>query len=74
MFGGDEARKAKEEAAAKKAKKAADKAKKKEKKATKKEGESVETTEKGGSEAVPSAKTGIEEVTEGVNQAVLQSS
>lgn len=75
LFGGDEAKKAKEEAAAKKAKKAAEKAKKKEKKAAEaKEGESVEAIEKGGKEALPSQKTGIDEVTEGLHQAALQSS
>jgi methionyl-tRNA synthetase len=79
LFGGEEQRKAKLEAAEKKAKKAAEKAKKKEKKAAGKDAESkpsVEAIEKGGdaSKSAVSEKEGVDEVTEGVKQAVLQSS
>lgn len=77
-FGGDEARKAKDERAAKAAAKKAEKLRKKEKKLGAGQPtsalESVETIEKGGREGVHSDKTAIEEVTDGVKQAVLQSS
>lgn len=71
MFGGDELKKVKEEEAKKKAARKADKEKKKAKKAAERaaggKGESVESVERDG------AKT-VEEVTEGVQQATLQSS
>ncbi|KAF2745703.1 methionyl-tRNA synthetase [Sporormia fimetaria CBS 119925] len=71
-FGGAEARKAKEEAAAKAAAKKAEKERKKKAKAAKKiEQGTVEAAEKGGPEAV---KTVEEEVAEGVHQVSLQSS
>ncbi|KAF2100706.1 methionyl-tRNA synthetase [Rhizodiscina lignyota] len=80
MFGGDEARKAREEAAAAaKAKSDAKKAEKERKKAKKAaqpkqdEGKSVEAAEKDGAEKADS-KTAIEEVTDGVKQATLQTS
>jgi methionyl-tRNA synthetase len=78
LFGGDEARKAKEEKAAKAAAKKAEKERKKAKKAAAKgeanEGEEkgVEAAEKGGAE--PTTKTAEEEVTDGVKQVVLQTS
>lgn len=82
MFGGDEAKKAREEAAAAARAKAdakkADKERKKAKKAAdaaKQDGgdKSVEAAEKDGAQNADS-KTGIEEVTDGVHQATLQTS
>jgi len=71
-FGGAEARKAKEEQAAKAAAKKAEKERKKAAKAAKKAGEgTVEAGEKGGPEAV---KTAVEEATEGVHKVTLQTS
>lgn len=75
MFGGDELKKAKEEEAKKKAAKKAEKEKKKAKKAAERAagkngdaaGESVEGVERDGADTV-------EDVTEGVKQATLQSS
>jgi methionyl-tRNA synthetase len=69
MFGGDEARKAKEEKAAKAAAKKAEKERKKAKKAA---GKGVEAAEKGGENAT--TKEAVEEVAEGVKQVVLQTS
>ncbi|KAF2272722.1 methionyl-tRNA synthetase [Westerdykella ornata] len=75
-FGGAEARKAKEEQAAKAAAKKAEKERKKAAKAAKKAGEgtadgTVEAAEKGGAAAT---KTALEEVSEGVHQVSLQTS
>ncbi|KAF2759749.1 methionyl-tRNA synthetase [Pseudovirgaria hyperparasitica] len=81
MFGGTAALEAKREAAEKAAKKKADKERKKAKKAEQQKAAqeagvepSVEATEKGTDQGVGSDKTAVEEVTEGVKQAVLQSS
>ncbi|GAB7348164.1 hypothetical protein MBLNU459_g6176t1 [Dothideomycetes sp. NU459] len=79
MFGGVEAQKAKAEKEAKAAAKKAEKARKAAKKAATKngaegaEGKSVEAVEKDGAQK-PEAKDAIEEVTEGVKQAALQTS
>jgi len=80
MFGGDEAKKAREEAAAAAKAKAESKKRDKERKKAKKEaavakssGEGVEAAEKDGAEHAD-AKTAIEEVTDGVRQAALQTS
>jgi methionyl-tRNA synthetase len=81
-FGGAEARKAKEEQAAKAAAKKAEKERKKAAKAAKKAGgedgkensavgQGVEASEKGGAAAT---KTAVEEVAEGVHQVSLQTS
>lgn len=75
-FGGAEARKAKEEQAAKAAAKKAEKERKKAAKAAKKSGDAtvdgtVEAAEKGGATAT---KTAVEEVSEGVHQVSLQTS
>jgi len=76
LFGGAEAKKAKEEAAAKAAAKKAAKKAEKERKAAKKAGgaskDSVEAIEKDGAQHAEG--TAIEEVTEGVRQAALQTS
>ncbi|KAF1986656.1 methionyl-tRNA synthetase [Aulographum hederae CBS 113979] len=78
MFGGSELQKAKEEAAAKAAAKKAEKQAKKDKKAAAKaagggEGKtSVEDADKGGKTG--GEKTALEEVTDGVKQATLQTS
>ncbi|KAF2184462.1 methionyl-tRNA synthetase [Zopfia rhizophila CBS 207.26] len=79
QFGGDEARKAKEEKAAKSAAKKAEKERKKAKKAAAKNveskvGEGVESAEKGGRGEVPAEKTAVEVVGEGVKQVSLQTS
>ncbi|KAK4496196.1 hypothetical protein PRZ48_012176 [Zasmidium cellare] len=74
MFGGDELKKAKEEEAKKKAAKKAEKERKKAKKAAEKAGKGVESAEKDGAEANPKAGDAVEEVTEGVRQAALQTS
>jgi methionyl-tRNA synthetase len=74
QFGGEEARKAKDEKAAKAAAKKAEKERKKAKKAADKVGEGVEASEKGGKGKIPAEKTAVEEVAEGVKQTSLQSS
>lgn len=74
LFGGEEQRKAKQEAAAKAAAKKAEKERKKAAKAAKKVGEGVEAAEKGGQGEAPAPKTAEEEVSEGVKQVVLQTS
>ncbi|KAL9058553.1 MAG: hypothetical protein Q9162_001708 [Coniocarpon cinnabarinum] len=77
MFGGEEAKKAKEEEAKKKAAKKADKLAKKEKKKGEAGGQpSVESVEKGGAQKLsePPKENGVDEVTEGVHQAALQTS
>ena len=71
LFGGQELKKQKEVEAAKKAAKRAEKDRKKAKKAAEK---SVEAVEKDGAESNPKAGEAVEEVTEGVRQAVLQTS
>lgn len=84
MFGGEEAKKAKAEKEAKAAARKADKAKKAAKKAAEKaaaasgdstplQGKSVEAVEKDGAQKLE-AKDAVEEVTEGVKQAALQTS
>ncbi|KAK4610265.1 putative methionine--tRNA ligase, cytoplasmic [Fulvia fulva] len=73
MFGGSELKKAKEEEAKKKAARKAEKDKKKAKKAAERAGQAVESSEKDGAEK-PSAGDAVEEVTEGVKQAALQTS
>ena len=84
MFGGAEAKKAKAEKEAKAAARKADKAKKAAKRAAEKaaaggsaetqpQGKSVEAVEKDGAQK-PEAKDAVEEVTEGVKQATLQTS
>lgn len=76
QFGGEEARKAKEEVARKAAAKKADKERKKARKAAAAAGgaavEGVEAAEKG--KAGPAVKTGVEEVERGVEQVSLQTS
>jgi len=77
MYGGTQAERLKkeEESAKAAAKKAASKAKKAEKKdKTKGEKKSVEAAEKGGVEDVRVVKDGVEAVTDGVGQVVLQTS
>lgn len=82
QFGGVEARKVKEEKAAKAAAKKAEKERKKAAKAAAKSGEAakqgvgmgVEASEKGGKGEVPPEGTAVEEVTKGVAQSTLQSS
>ncbi|KAF2002627.1 methionyl-tRNA synthetase [Amniculicola lignicola CBS 123094] len=79
QFGGAEARKAKEEKAAKAAAKKAEKERKKAKKAAAKTegegvGEGVEAVEKGGLGKSPGGKSVVEEVGEGVEQVSLQTS
>lgn len=88
QFGGAEARKAKEEKAAKAAAKKAEQARKKAAKAAKKAGEGstaagaagnnvgqgVEAPEKGGLGETPAAKSADEEVADGVKQVSLQTS
>jgi methionyl-tRNA synthetase len=80
QFGGEEARKVKEEKARKAAAKKADKERKKAKKAAAKEGggdavaKGVEASEKGGKGEVPAAGEAVEEVTKGVEQTSLQTS
>jgi len=78
LFGGDEARKAKEEKARKAAAKKAEKERKKAKKAAGKEdvGKGVESAEKGAVEGVGGGaeKEAVESVAEGVKQVTLQSS
>lgn len=74
MFGGNELKKAKEEEAKKKAAKKAEKDRKKAKKAAERAGESVEAVEKDGAQKDPEAGDAVEEVTEGVRQAALQTS
>ncbi|EME84433.1 uncharacterized protein MYCFIDRAFT_134117 [Pseudocercospora fijiensis CIRAD86] len=81
MFGGDELKKAKEEETKKKAARKAEKDAKKAKKAAERakatgdlEGKSVEAVEKDGAETNPKAGDAVEEVTEGVRQAALQTS
>jgi methionyl-tRNA synthetase len=81
QFGGVEARKVKEEKAAKAAAKKADKERKKAKKAAAKEdtagegvGEGVEASEKGGKGSLPVEGTAVDEVAKGVAQTSLQSS
>lgn len=76
MFGGDELKKAKAEAEKKKEAKKAEKERKKAKKAAEKAGagQSVESAEKDGAESNPQAGDAVEEVTEGVRQAALQTS
>ena len=71
LFGGQELQKQKEAEAAKKAAKRAEKDRKKAKKAAEK---SVEAVEKDGAETNPKAGDAVEEVTEGVRQAALQTS
>ncbi|SMQ55579.1 unnamed protein product [Zymoseptoria tritici ST99CH_3D7] len=81
MFGGSELKKAKEEEAKKKAAKKAEKERKKAKKAAERaEGKdgagekSVEAVEKDGAEKLTVEGDAVEEVTEGVRQAALQTS
>ena len=78
MFGGQEQKKAKEEEAKKKAAKKAEKDRKKAAKAATRAAdkgqESVETVEKDGAQSNPQAGDAVEEVTEGVRQATLQTS
>lgn len=83
QFGGEEARKAKEEKAAKAAAKKAEKERKKAKKAAAKAdghvvggevGKGVEASEKGGKNEVPPAEAEIDAVREGVEQVTLQTS
>lgn len=84
MFGGDELKKAKEEDAKKKAARKAEKDAKKAKKAAERAkaagaagdlgGKSVEAVEKDGAETNAKAGDAVEEVTEGVRQAALQTS
>ena len=81
-FGGDEARRQRQEKAEKAAKKKAEKERKKQSKNKEKEKEkeaavtsrSVEAAEKNGSQALDNPKDAVEEVTEGVKQTVLQTS
>jgi len=72
QFGGEEARKAKEETARKAAAKKAEKERKKAKKAAAASGKGVESAEKG--KDGPAAKTAEEEVARGVEQVSLQTS
>lgn len=81
QFGGAEARRAKEEQAAKAAAKKAEKERKKAAKAAKKSGsgnegvgEGVEAAEKGGQGKQPASGTAVEEAAEGVKQVSLQTS
>lgn len=74
LFGGSELKKQKELEAAKKAAKKAEKDKKKAKKAAEKGKEGVEAVEKDGAQTNPLAGDAVEEVTEGVRQAALQTS
>lgn len=74
MFGGDELKKQKEADAAKKAAKKAEKDRKKAKKAAEKGQVGVETAEKGGVQTEAKAGDALEDVTQGVKQAALQSS
>ncbi|KAK5171332.1 uncharacterized protein LTR77_004476 [Saxophila tyrrhenica] len=74
LFGGDELKKQKEAEAAKKAARKAEKDAKKAKKAAEKGKESVEAVEKDGAQSNPKAGEAVEEVTEGVRQATLQTS
>ena len=80
MFGGEEAKKAKEEEARKKAAKKAQKIAEKERKAAKKGGQSseqkpsVEAIEKDGAQKLDEPPNGVDEVTKGVHQAALQTS
>jgi methionyl-tRNA synthetase len=84
MFGGSELKKAKEEEAKKKAAKKAEKERKKAKKAADRadgkkeeggtEGKSVEAVEKDGAEKLTTTGDAVEEVTEGLKQAALQTS
>jgi methionyl-tRNA synthetase len=73
-----EARKEKEEKAAKAAAKKAEKERKKAKKAAAKSGEGVgegvEATEKGGKGSLPAEGTAVDEVSKGVEQTSLQTS
>ena len=64
----------KEEEAKKKAAKKAEKDRKKAKKAAERAGQSVESVEKDGADKDPKAGDAVEEVTEGVRQAALQTS
>ena len=81
LFGGEEAKKAKEEEAKKKAVKKAQKIAQKEKKSAKKdeaiegvEKPSVENVEKGGAQKLDQPPGDVEDVTNGVHQATLQTS
>jgi len=80
MFGGDEAKRLKEETAAKKAAKKASALKRKQEKASSgtaspsNKEKSVEAVEKDGAQNLKSAVDAVDEVTKGVHQAVLQSS
>lgn len=73
LFGGQELKKQKDADAQKRAAKKAEKDRKKAKKAAEKSG-SVEAVEKDGAETNPEAGDAVEEVTEGVRQATLQTS
>lgn len=73
MFGGSELKKAKEEEAKKKAARKAEKDKKKAKKAAERAGQAVESVEKDGAEKAD-AGDAVEEATEGLKQAALQTS
>ena len=74
LYGGEEAKKAKEAEAKKKALKKAEKDKKKAKKAAEKGQVGVETVEKDGAQTEADGKDAVEAVTEVVKQAALQTS